>query len=207
MKQSIFALTTLVTTALISSNVAYADQKSDLQEILNKYQAWANAAVVTVNYDVERELADFAPNYTENRSDGKVYSRAQVRQELLNFHNSTYGSYITAIKQTNYQYKFIGQTAMIRYDQKTDRLVYGHNSTNDLTRFPSTAIGSYEDTWQRQGSGWKLVNTRTLQQKVTMGKPQGVPPVYVDRETADMLRQGDAVKRGWQFLQGVGVTP
>ena len=206
MKQSIFALTTLVTTALISSNVAYADQKSDLQEILNKYQARANAAVVTVNYDVGRELADFAPNYTENRSDGKVYSRAQVRQDLLNFHNSTYGSYVTAIKQTNYQYKFIGQTAMIRYDQKTDRLVYGHNSTNDLTRFPSTAIGSYEDTWQRQGSGWKLVNSSLVEGNITSGKPQRVP-VYSDPEFENIIRQGNAVQNGWQFLRGVGVTP
>ena len=205
-RESIFALTTLVTTALISSSVAYADQKSDLQEILNKYQAFNEAEVVTRNYDVNRALADFAPNYTENRSDGKVYSRAQVRQDLLNFHNSTYGSYITAIKQNNYQYKFIGQTAMIRYDQKTDILRYGHNSTNDLTRFPSTVIGSFEDTWQRQGSGWKRVNTRTLQLKVSQGKPQGVH-VYVDPETANIIRQGNAVNNGWQFLRGVGVTP
>ena len=205
-RESIFALTTLVTTALISSSVAYADQKSDLQEILNKYQAFNEAEVVTRNYDVDRALADVAPNYTENRSDGKVYSRAQVRQDLLNFHNSTYGSYITAIKQNNYQYKFIGQTAMIRYDQKTDILRYGHNSTNDLTRFPSTAIGSFEATWQRQGSGWKLVNTRTLQLKVSQGKPQGVH-VYTDPETANIIRQGNAVNNGWQFLRGVGVTP
>lgn len=206
MKQSIFALTTLVTTALISSNVAYADQKSDLQEIRNSYKASMDAAVVTTNYDVDRQLADFAPNYTENSIDGKIYSREQVRQDLLNFHNSTYGSYITAVEQSNYLYKFIGQTAIIRYDQKTDRLVYGHNSTNDLTRFPSTVIGSYEDTWQRQGSGWKLVNSRTLQQKVSQGQPQGVH-VYVDPETANVIRQGNAVKNGWNFLQGVGVTP
>jgi Domain of unknown function (DUF4440) len=205
-KQSIFTLTTLVTTSLISSNVAYADQKSDVQEIHNKYKASMDAEVVTRNYDVDRVLADYAPNYTENRSDGKVYNRAQVRQALLNFHNSTYGSYVTAIKMSNYQYKVIGQTIILRYNQKTDRLVYGHNSTNDLTRFPSTAIGSYEDTWQRQGSGWKLVNSRTLQQKVSYGQPQGVH-VYVDSKTADVIRQFDAVENGWNFLRGVGVTP
>jgi hypothetical protein len=205
-KRSIFTLTTLLTTALISSNVAYANPKSDLQEIYHKYKASMDAAVVIRNYDVDRELADYAPNYTETSIDGKVYSRAQVRQNLLNFHNSTYGSYITAVEQSNYLYKVIGKTMILRYNQKTDRLVYGHNSTNDLTRFPNTIIGSYEDTWQRQGSGWKLVNSRTIQHKISYGQPQGVH-VYVDSDTANMIRQGDAVKRGWQFLQGVGVTP
>lgn len=205
-RESIFALTTLVTTALISSNVAYADQKSDLQEIRNSYKASMDAAVVIRNYDVDRQLADYAPNYTETQIDGMVYSREQIRQSLLSFHNSPDESYVTAIKQGTWHYKIIGQTAIIRYDQKRDILVYGHNSTNDLTRSPSTITGSYEDTWQRQGNGWKLVNRRALQENISLGQPQGVH-VYVDPETANVIRQGNAVKNGWNFLQGVGVTP
>ena len=209
MKQSIFALTTLVTTALISSNVAYADPKADVQEIRSKYAAWMAAEVVTKNYDVDRALANHAPNFTETRSDG-VLSREQIRQSLLSFHNSPYGkSYVTAIEYSTYQVKFTGQTALVRYNQKRDILVYSdnnYNNTKDLISTPSTITGSYTDTWQRQGSGWKLVNSSLVEGNITSGKPQRVP-VYSDPEFENIIRQGNAVQNGWQFLRGVGVTP
>jgi Domain of unknown function (DUF4440) len=201
-KQSIFALTTLLTTALISSSVAYADQKSDVQEIRNSYQAFDEAAVVNTNYDVDRAFAIYAPNFTQTGIDGKVYSAAYVRQRVQNYHNSTLGAYQTAVEQSNYRFKFMGQTAIVRYDQKQNFLQY----LKDSTRVPTTVIGSYEDTWQRQGSGWKIVNIRTLQEKISQGLPERTP-VYVDPEVENIIRQGNAVNNGWQFLRGVGVTP
>ncbi len=215
MKQSIFALTTLVTTALISSNVAYADPKADVQEIRSKYAAWMAAEVVTKNYDVDRALANHAPNFTETRIDG-VLSREQIRQSLLNFHNPPYTSYVTAIEHSKYQIKFIGQTAKVHYNQKRDILVYNdnnYNNTKDLTSTPSTITGSYTDTWQRQGSGWKLVNSSLVEGNITSGKPQRVPasgdPEFDNmiRQGENIIRQGNAVENGWQFLRGVGVTP
>ena len=203
MKQSIFALTTLVTTALISSTVAYANPKSDTEEIHRKYKAWMDAAVENTNYDVDRAFAIYAPNFTQTGIDGKVYSAAYVRQRVLNYHNTRYGAYVKAVEQRNYGYKIIGQTLIkVRYDQKQNFMQY----LNDSTSVPTTVIGSYEDTWQRQGSGWKIVNIRTLQEKISQGLPQPVQG-YVDPEVADIIRQGNAVNNGWQFLRGVGVTP
>ena len=203
MKQSIFALTTLVTTALISSTVAYANPKSDTEEIHRKYKAWIHAAVENTNYDVDRAFAIYAPNFTQTGIDGKVYSAAYVRQRVLNYHSPKTGGYVKAVEQRNYRYEIIGQTLIkVRYDQKQNFM----QDLGDSTSVATAVIGSYEDTWQRQGSGWKIVNIRTLQEKISQGLPQRAP-VYSDPEFENIIRQGNAVENGWNFLRGVGVTP
>jgi len=220
MKRSVIALTTLLTATLALSSVARADRQTDKQAainagyqgvmnagaeasqqaITNAYQDVVNAASKTNDYNVNQEFAHYAPSYTRTETDIKVYSLEQVRQNTL---QSEHPPGILQERQVHInfrQWKNNGQVANVLYDRRTDLRVYGNTPGTQQAYMDIKNAGLYEDTWHYTNSGWKLVNTRVLQENTAKGEPhypQASQASNADRTLSHAIQFESLKVRNW----------
>lgn len=162
MRQPAIAFTALLATTLAMTNVVYADEQADKQAIMEAYRAY-DAAIE--RKDVNQVFADYAPEYTLIRQNGKLINLEQSRQETR--------QYFQTLRQINVnneikEIQINGQTATVIGIRYTSAII--SNPKNPQVPVPYSSVGQYQDIWKRTPGGWKLISTHVLNQNVAGGQ-------------------------------------
>ncbi|NMG06589.1 nuclear transport factor 2 family protein [Brasilonema sp. UFV-L1] len=159
MKQPVLAITLLAATVFIT-NVAYADEQTDKQAIIEAYRKY-DAAIE--RKDINQTFADYAPEFTIVRLNGKLTNLKQERQQTQkSFQNVRQIKVHNEIKQIQIN----GQTATVIGVGHSKAII--SNSKNPQVPVPYSSISQYQDSWKRTNSGWKLISNRVLQQRANL---------------------------------------
>ncbi|NMG21039.1 nuclear transport factor 2 family protein [Brasilonema bromeliae] len=158
MRLPAITFTTLLATTFAMTSVVYADEQADKQAIMKAYAAY-NAAIE--RKDVNQIFADYAPEFTIIRPNGKLTNLEQERQQTQNdFKNIRQIKAHDEIKQIQIN----GQTATVIGIGYTSAI--GSNPNNPQVPVPFSNVSQYQDIWKRTPGGWKLISTHVLQSNV-----------------------------------------
>ncbi len=145
---------------------------TDQQAIIKAYRTIVSGLK---NKNFNQAYSVHAPEYTAINSEGKVTNLKQLRQNWQrNWQN------IHQFVDLGYDFKQIqvsGSTATVLGTGYATVVAVVRNSSgaNDLDYKPLSIVIQFQDTWKRTDLGWKITNSRTLQENVTVIQPENDP--------------------------------